>query len=59
MIPMGTMGIGESMSLAQQVNVQGGRYLEAPVLRRPEAQKGTLLVMAGGDPEVFALHALC
>ena len=56
-IPMGTMGISESVSLAQQVNVQGGRYLEAPVLgSRPEAQKGTLLVMAGGDPEVFALH---
>ena len=56
-IPMGTMGISESVSLAQQVRTQGGRYLEAPVLgSRPEAQKGTLLVMAGGDPEVFALQ---
>ena len=48
-MPMGTMGISESVSLAQQVRTQGGRYLEAPVLgSRPEAQKGTLLVMAGG-----------
>ena len=56
-MPMGTMGISESVSLAQQVRAQGGSYLEAPVLgSRPEAQKGTLLVMAGGDPEVFALQ---
>lgn len=56
-IPMGTMGISESMRLSQDVKAQGGCYLEAPVLgSRPEAQKGTLLVMAGGDPEVFELQ---
>ena len=31
-IPMGTMGVGESHNLASQVTHQGGRYLEAPVL---------------------------
>ena len=49
-IPMGTMGVGESRKLAMQVAGQGGRYLEAPVLgSRPQALSGTLLVMAGGE----------
>jgi 3-hydroxyisobutyrate dehydrogenase len=51
---MGTMGISESRQLELQVRAQRGVYLEAPVLgSKPEALKGTLLVMAGGDPEVF------
>ena len=54
LIPMGTMGISESLALAEQVQSQGGTYLEAPVLgSRPEALKGTLLVMAGGEQDVF------
>ncbi len=53
-IPMGTMGISESLALAEQVQSQGGSYLEAPVLgSRPEALQGTLLVMAGGEQSVF------
>lgn len=53
-IPMGTMGISESVALAEQVRLQGGSYLEAPVLgSRPEALSGSLLVMAGGQPKVF------
>ena len=53
-LPMGTMGISESRQLEQQVRAQRGSYLEAPVLgSKPEALKGTLLVMAGGDAEVF------
>ena len=49
-IPMGTMGVGESRELAEQVLQQNGRYLEAPVLgSRPQALNGTLLVMAGGE----------
>tara|TARA_Y100000287_G_scaffold76258_1_gene60363 strand:- start:795 stop:1649 length:855 start_codon:yes stop_codon:yes gene_type:complete len=53
-LPMGTMGISESVALADQVRLQGGSYLEAPVLgSRPEALKGSLLVMAGGDHMVF------
>ncbi|MDA7676887.1 NAD(P)-dependent oxidoreductase [bacterium] len=53
-LPMGTMGISESRQLELQVQAQHGAYLEAPVLgSKPEALKGTLLVMAGGDAEVF------
>lgn len=53
-MPMGTMGIRESRDLERQVRAQGGSYLEAPVLgSKPEALKGTLLVMAGGNAEVF------
>ena len=53
-VTMGTMGISESVDLADQVQRQGGSYLEAPVLgSRPEALKGTLLVMAGGEQNVF------
>ena len=54
LIPMGTMGVGESRKLAIQVAEQGGRYLEAPVLgSRPQALSGTLLVMAGGEAHDF------
>ena len=53
-IPMGTMGVGESRELARQVLEQNGSYLEAPVLgSRPQALNGTLLVMAGGDVTAF------
>ena len=53
-MPMGTMGISESRQLEAQVLRQKGVYLEAPVLgSKPEALKGTLLVMAGGEASVF------
>ena len=53
-IPMGTMGVEESRKLATQVVDQGGRYLEAPVLgSKPQALNGSLLVMAGGEEQVF------
>jgi len=53
-IPMGTMGIAESGNLAAQVLRQNGSYLEAPVLgSKPQALSGSLLVMAGGDADVF------
>ncbi len=53
-LPMGTMGISESRQLELQVQGQQGAYLEAPVLgSKPEALKGTLLVMAGGDAALF------
>ena len=53
-MPMGTMGISESVALETQVQDQGGVYLEAPVLgSRPEALAGRLLVMAAGDQAVF------
>ena len=53
-IPMGTMGVDESRKLAKQVANQEGQYLEAPVLgSKPQALNGTLLVMAGGEAQVF------
>ena len=53
-IPMGTMGVEESRKLATQVADQGGQYLEAPVLgSKPQALNGSLLVMAGGEEQVF------
>ena len=53
-MPMGTMGVSESCALELQVRSRGGAYLEAPVLgSKPEALKGSLLVMAGGDEASF------
>lgn len=50
-----TIAPEESQALAAAVGARGGRFLEAPVLgSRPEALAGTLQVMAGGEPEVFA-----
>ena len=54
LISMGTMGLSESKALATQVLLQKGSYLEAPVLgSKPQALSGSLLVMAGGDADVF------
>ena len=53
-LPMGTMGITEIQALAADAQTQNGRCLEAPVLgSRPQALQGSLLVMAGGEPELF------
>ena len=53
-VPMGTMGVEESRKLDTQVADQGGQYLEAPVLgSKPQALNGSLLVMAGGEEQVF------
>jgi len=54
LITMGTVGVTESQTLAEQAAQQGGRYLEAPVLgSKPQALNGSLLVMAGGEAQVF------
>ena len=53
-IPMGTMGVSEIRYLNQQIRSQNGQCLEAPVLgSKPQATSGTLLVMAGGNPDLF------
>jgi len=53
-IQMGTIEPNESRALNEEMERQGGHYLEAPVLGSiPEAKKGELLLMAGGDTEVF------
>lgn len=55
LIQMGTVAPDESRTLADRVASAGGLYLEAPVLGSlPEARAGTLIIMAGGDPDVFA-----
>lgn len=53
-IQMSTIGPDESTALERQVHERGGRYLEAPVLGSiPEAEAGTLIVMAAGPKELF------
>jgi 3-hydroxyisobutyrate dehydrogenase len=57
-LQMGTIGVQESVALAQAVTERGGHYLEAPVLgSRPEALAGQLQLMAGG-PEALLREAL-
>lgn len=54
LIQMGTVAPDESRALAARTEAAGGCYLEAPVLGSlPEARSGTLIIMAGGEPEVF------
>jgi len=53
-IPMGTMGVSEIRALDLQIQKQNGKCLEAPVLgSKPQAISGKLLVMAGGESELF------
>jgi 3-hydroxyisobutyrate dehydrogenase len=53
-VQMGTIGPGESREIGARIESLGGRYLEAPVLGSlPEAREGRLIVMVGGDPELF------
>ncbi|MFB1489086.1 MULTISPECIES: NAD(P)-dependent oxidoreductase [unclassified Thiocapsa] len=54
LIQMGTIAPAESRAIAEQVASLGGNYLEAPVLGSlPEAREGTLILMAGGDRDLF------
>lgn len=53
-VQMATEAPAESLALAELVAGAGGIYLEAPVLgSTPQARQGKLLVMAGGELEVF------
>lgn len=53
-IQMATISPQQSIAISKAVASCGGRYLEAPVLGSiPEAKTGTLIVMAGGDKQVF------
>ncbi|EXJ17157.1 2-hydroxy-3-oxopropionate reductase [Imhoffiella purpurea] len=53
-VQMGTIAPRESRDIAEHVAAQGGEYLEAPVLGSlPEAREGNLILMAGGDPDLF------
>ncbi|MBK1716263.1 NAD(P)-dependent oxidoreductase [Thiocystis violacea] len=54
LVQMGTIAPRESRGIGAHVAAQGGEYLEAPVLGSlPEAREGTLILMAGGDPDLF------
>ncbi|MDJ0583306.1 NAD(P)-dependent oxidoreductase [Crocosphaera sp.] len=53
-IQMGTIAPDESRSIQEDVEKQGGQYLEAPVLGSiPQAKEGTLLVMVGSKLSQF------
>lgn len=55
LVQMGTIAPRESRDIAAHVAAQGGEYLEAPVLGSlPEACEGALIIMAAGDPDLFA-----
>nr|WP_093189374.1 NAD(P)-dependent oxidoreductase [Thiocapsa sp. KS1] len=54
LIQMGTIAPEESRAIAERVASLGGDYLEAPVLGSlPEAREGTLILMAGGERDLF------
>ncbi|ADC63964.1 NAD(P)-dependent oxidoreductase [Allochromatium vinosum] len=54
LVQMGTIAPRESQEIADHVAAQGGEYLEAPVLGSlPEAREGTLILMAGSDPDLY------
>ncbi len=53
-IQMGTISPDESRSIQEEVEKEGGQYLEAPVLGSiPQAKDGTLLVMVGATASQF------
>lgn len=53
-VQMGTISPEESRSFAKELSQLGARYLEAPVLGSvPQAEAGTLEVMAGGEKALF------
>ena len=53
-VQMGTIAVQQSKDLAKEIYQLGGQYLEAPVLgSTPEAKEGDLLMMVGGQNELF------
>ena len=53
-IQMATISPRQSVELSKAISSFGGVYLEAPVLGSiPEANTGTLIIMAGGSKHVF------
>lgn len=55
LLQMGTIGPEDSRQLADALTAQGALYAECPVLGSlPEARSGTLILMYGGDENLFA-----
>lgn len=53
-LQMGTIGPADSQALDQLLSAAGARYAECPVLGSlPEARSGTLILMYGGDEQLF------
>lgn len=53
-VQMGTISPTQSKEIQKSVVARGGEYIEAPVLGSiPEAQKSSLIVMVGAEPEQF------
>ena len=53
-LQMATISPTQSKEIGKAITACGGHYLEAPVLGSiPEAQTGTLIIMAGGSKAVF------
>ena len=53
-LQMATISPTQSKEIGEVITASGGDYLEAPVLGSlPEAKTGTLIIMAGGEKDVF------
>jgi len=53
-LQMATISPQQSKKIGEAITSYGGHYLEAPVLGSiPEAKTGSLIIMAGGEKEVF------
>ncbi|MGH8687557.1 MAG: NAD(P)-dependent oxidoreductase [Burkholderiales bacterium] len=54
-VDLGTSGVGRTRALAAKFAARGADYADAPIARtREAAQKGTLAISVGAEPEVFA-----
>lgn len=53
-LQMATISPDQSITIEEAIASNGGGYLEAPVLGSlPEARSGTLIIMAGGQKELY------
>lgn len=53
-LQMATISPTQSKEIGEAISSSGGHYLEAPILGSiPEAKTGTLIIMAGGNKDVF------
>jgi 3-hydroxyisobutyrate dehydrogenase len=54
-VDLGTSSVNQTRDFARQLQVKGASWADAPIARtRQAAQDGTLSVMVGGAPELFA-----
>jgi 3-hydroxyisobutyrate dehydrogenase len=54
-VDLGTSSVNQTRDLAKQLQVRGASWADAPIARtRQAAQEGTLSVMVGALPELFA-----